>query len=339
MVKNVQQKEGKYKLYFMGITIFSLGCLSTLVFSNVTNTNGKDLTDISTIRKISTSKFIAPLLLSSDSKVFYEDDHFSQTISNYIKIKIKNGSATDISFYFKDLLTGRWTGVNENERYAPASLMKVPILIAVLKQAESDTSLLHKKLYYSGEKDLNEEEYYKPQKSIVKGHSYTVEELLDYMITYSDNNATVLLLGVTPQKNLSEIFTDLGLPSPEVITSGTVDYLSAKLYSRLFRVLYNSTYLQEEYSIQALKILNNIDFPNGIVSQMPKDIDVANKFGERTVYNIDKTVNYRELHDCGIVYVPKHPYLICIMTKGNDFKKLEAIIQDISEMTYKNIKQ
>ena len=211
-------------------------------------------------------------------------------------------------------------------------------MLAVFKQAESDPSFLKKELYYDGTIDSNQDEYYKPEDAILPHHSYTIETLLNYMITYSDNNATILLLSVTQKNALTEIFTDLGLPVPDDNTTGTIDYMSDKLYSRLFRVLYNSTYLNEEYSEKALKILANPDFPNGITHSLPKDILVANKFGERTIYNQNGSVRYRELHDCGIIYATKSPYLLCIMTKGANFKKLETIIQDISTMTYATMK-
>lgn len=322
------------------IVFFLLGCAFMYTFLNNINTKNQTFVDNSSpIRKPTTSKFIAPLLLSSENNKLYEDDAFYKTILGYINSKIKDGTASNISFYFKDLTSGIWTGVNENERYAPASLEKVPIMIATLKQSESDPSLLDKQIFYDGKIDRNTKEYYQSQKHILPNHSYSVEELISYMIMYSDNNATALLLSVTPQHNLTEIFTDLGLPIPEKDTYETIDFLSDRLYSRLFRVLYNSTYLNEENSEKALKLLSYTDFDNGIVSQVPKDVSVANKFGERTINNQNNVLVFRELHDCGIVYVPKNPYLICIMTKGDDFKKLESVIQDISKLTYDKMKK
>ncbi len=318
------------------ILVFFLGAISMYLSSAYLISSQKETSYV--IRKPSKSKFIAPLLLGSDGTTFYRDDSFSKTITSYTDNAISANRVLSVSVYFKNLTTGNWTGVNENDHYAPASLMKVPIMIAIFKQAEQDPAFLKKELYYDGSSDLNQEEYYKPKEKILPYRSYSIEKLLDYMITYSDNNATVLLLSVTPKSALTEVFTDLGLPVPDDTTTGTIDYMSDKLYSRLFRVLYNSTYLNEEYSEKALRILSNPDFPNGITHSLPQDISVANKFGERTIYNEDKTIRYRELHDCGIIYAPKSPYLLCIMTKGNDFKALEKIIQDISTMTYNRMK-
>ena len=65
---------------------------------------------------------------------------------------------------------------------------------------------------------------------------------------------------------------------------------------------------------------------------LPKNIIVAHKFGESG--ELGKEV---QLHDCGIVYSPQHPYLICVMTKGKDFKNLENVIRSISKIAYERL--
>jgi hypothetical protein len=60
---------------------------------------------------------------------------------------------------------------------------------------------------------------------------------------------------------------------------------------------------------------------------------IANKFGIRSE-NDDKD---QQLHDCGIIYYPNHPYLLCVMTKGNDVNEMEKVIQDISKSVFDEI--
>ena len=62
---------------------------------------------------------------------------------------------------------------------------------------------------------------------------------------------------------------------------------------------------------------------------------MAHKFGENT--DIDLTTGTqvdKELHDCGIVYVPQKPYLLCVMTRGQDFNSLTNVISSISKIVY-----
>jgi hypothetical protein len=46
----------------------------------------------------------------------------------------------------------------------------------------------------------------------------------------------------------------------------------------------------------------------------------------------------QHFHDCGIVYYPKHPYLLCVMTQGQDPETLENAIAEISKFTYTQVK-
>ena len=54
-----------------------------------------------------------------------------------------------MSIYFRNLETGDWVGINQNEDYDPASLLKVPVMILYLKHAESDPSILSRTYAYT----------------------------------------------------------------------------------------------------------------------------------------------------------------------------------------------
>jgi hypothetical protein len=61
----------------------------------------------------------------------------------------------------------------------------------------------------------------------------------------------------------------------------------------------------------------------------------SHKFGERKFLDSGET----QFHDCGIVYLPKKPYLLCIMTRGTDLNKATKVIKNISQAVYKNLTQ
>jgi formylmethanofuran dehydrogenase subunit D len=78
-------------------------------------------------------------------------------------------------------------------------------------------------------------------------------------------------------------------------------------------------------------------FKIGIVAGVPKDIKVSNKFGEQIIFDKNsKEIIRVELHDCGIVYVPKNPYILCIMTKGKVYNDLSLAISQISKKVYES---
>ena len=125
---------------------------------------------------------------------------------------------------------------------------------------------------------------------------------------------------------MADIFHDLNIDVPTEVPDFTI---SAKNYSTFLRILYNSTYLNDSDSEKALDILSKTTFVDGLVAGVPKGTTIAHKFGEHV-----SSFHEIELHDCGIIYYPQNPYLLCVMTKGQDFSKLAKIIADISAMVY-----
>jgi beta-lactamase class A len=86
-------------------------------------------------------------------------------------------------------------------------------------------------------------------------------------------------------------------------------------------------------SSKALELLTKTVYDKGLRAGVPEDIKIAKKFGERTYWDRDAF----QLHDCGIIYHPSKPYILCVMTKGDSFSQLEKIIQDISSLVYQTV--
>lgn len=290
------------------------------------------------LRAKSEYKYVNPLLTCGtwESKDFDEYTPLKKKVQNFIASMIDADKAEKVGVYFRELKGGHWFGVNENSKFSPASLLKVPVMIAYLKSAEKTPGVLGQSLYYDGSFDLNENEHFRSPYWIKPNRLYTVHDLLSAMIVNSDNNATQVLDANINHSSLLEVFTDLGLSIP-ADDAPEIDFMSPKSFTYFFRVLYNATYLSDEFSEKALNLLAGPDFPRGIQSTVPAGVTVAQKFGERSVFNSLGVLQSRELHDCGIIYYPAKPYLLCVMTKGKDFADLTSIIQNISSMTYEEM--
>ena len=74
-------------------------------------------------------------------------------------------------------------------------------------------------------------------------------------------------------------------------------------------------------------------FKDGLLAGVPRDVTVAHKFGSRRIGESEKV----QLHDCGIVYAPERPYILCVMTQGSDFTKLAGVIKSISANVYQSV--
>ena len=283
-------------------------------------------------------KLISPLLTcditrTQTSRILQP---LEKTLLSFIEKEKAEKRVTKVSLYFRDYQKGAWVSISENEKYAPASLLKVPVLIAYLKLAETDPAILMRRITYTDPIDYNHDTHFTPRETLIQGRSYTIEELLTRMIKHSDNKAASALIDRLDQKVLEEIYTDLGLVLPPAPTKEYVEFMTVKSYAYFFRVLYNATYLSRAMSEKALALLAGTDFEIGLKAGVPKNIEVAHKFGERTLFEIDS--NLKDLHDCGVVYLPEHPYLLCIMTQGYDFETLADEIKQISQMIYADVR-
>ncbi|MGE5392703.1 MAG: serine hydrolase [Candidatus Saccharibacteria bacterium] len=276
-------------------------------------------------------QFINPLLDVIDEEEFPQElKPFKSKVEKIIGQQVEAGNANRVSVYFRDLNNGPWFGINEKDGYLPASLLKVPLMMNYYKEAEKNPGILNDKIVYRRLID-NLDQRYKPSQQAEVGKEYTAEELIELMIKYSDNNSLALLV---------EHFDALGKSRLGIFKSLDVNFdlkpeseISVKNYSTFFRILFNSSYLSQYYSEKALEILADTEFDSGIRQGVPKEIAVAEKFGERQA-----TEDEVSLHACGIVYYPKHPYLLCMMTSGKNYDRLSSAIKTISETVYGEVK-
>lgn len=275
-------------------------------------------------------KYISPLL-ECEINFGRELRPFQDKVQAYVAERIQRGFASHVSVYFRDLNNGPWFGIAERADFSPASLLKVPLMIAILSEAEKNPSLLSQKLVYDGKEDANASAAiaYPPEKVLDPGRAYAVDDLIYRMIAFSDNNAKVMLRHVIPLVDLIRVYGELGIPWPADPKSE--NFMTVKQYASCFRILFNATYLDKEMSERALGYLAECRFREGLVAGSPSNVTIAHKFGQR-IYE-----DRKQLHDCGIVYLPGRPYLLAVMTRGDDYDKLTTVIKGVSLLVYEEV--
>ncbi|MBX4211396.1 MAG: class A beta-lactamase-related serine hydrolase [Candidatus Yanofskybacteria bacterium] len=320
------------RLLMVAIAIFAigtaLGWLSSDAYTRNREANAID--QIKVINGDPQYRFIRPLLgyEAPEAKNFGQYEELDAKLNEVVAdAQRKNVHA---SVYFRDLALGAWIGVNQDEQYAPASLLKVPLLIYYLKLAEKDSKILEEQVTVNIKDDVNSLESIKSTRMIVSGRSYSVRELLEYMIQDSDNNAMYALFSHANQNTLAQILLSIGIQIPP---ESKPDFVSVKTYAQFFRILYNITFLNKDMSEYALNILSKTTYVDGLAKPIPATVPLVHKFGE---FSIKDDPNSHELHDCGIIYTSR-PYLLCIMTRGSNPAELQNTIQKISEVTYTEI--
>jgi len=287
------------------------------------------------VRENSTKyNYINPIILIDNSKVTYKElNPLKDDVEKYINKEISSQEAERISFYFRDMNSSAWTGVNADDKFYPASILKVVTMMTYLRSAEDDPNIMNQKLFYKNYPI--DEQNYPPSLTLSDGY-YNIGRLLGQSIIESDNSAEKALYENKVNEHL-EALRILRLPAPP---TPLADFMSPREVSNIFRSLYGSTYLLDSYSEQALGFLTQTNFKQGLNQGVDSNIKIAHKFGEYTIDQKDDTAtpDY-ELHDCGIVYYPQKPYFICVMTEGKKFADLEKIIGQISSITFSYIKK
>ncbi len=318
-------------LFLFGIVLFVLGGVSGYLFSQ--SRAGKPLLPTSKEVRQGGYRFINPLLECENAEELGTSlVSVKKIIGDVVTSHLNAGDATIASVYFRDLNNGPWFGINISAPFSPASLLKLPLLMSYLQQGETDSTFFQKEVIFKTDQDYDANRTIAEGPPLIQGKKYTIEELLSYMIEYSSNNAAYFLFNYLPKGQIDQVYKDLDLP----VLSGTVDSytMTVKDYASFLRILYNASYLSRQSSEKALELLSKSTYVDGLVAGVPKNVMVAHKFGERVFGDNNEK---RELHDCGVIYYPAHPYLLCVMTQGSDTTKLTKTIADISSHIYSEV--
>jgi beta-lactamase class A len=252
---------------------------------------------------------------------------FRAEVETLLARRMRAGAATRVSVYFRDLNNGPWFTAGDPKEYRVASLLKVPLLIGYLKRAETEPGILQRRLSYGGDAGTADDQNVVPEHPLVPGESYTIWELLEHAVVNSDNEAAALLATEDGGQSIEAIRRLVEFPP---FRDGNL-YLTPRNFAAMFRILYNASYLSIAGSERALGLLVRSAFRDGLVAGVPSGIRVANKFGERVDDGVVK------LHDCGIVYHPAKPYVLCVMSEGTRFADLAHLIADVSRLAFDEV--
>ncbi|MDO8515754.1 MAG: serine hydrolase [bacterium] len=241
----------------------------------------------------------------------------------------------NIAFYVEDLNTGAWMGWQERTEFIPASLLKIPVAIGIMKKVDEGAWTL--------ETAFNMDSRYKDKSfgslwQVPDGTPLSIDRLLKEMLQYSDNTAANILMDQLTVKERDDIYYYIGLENPEAPLEQAANRpLFRKMTPRnlvtIFRALYNATYLTRQSSQYLATILTETKFDKTLPSEIPPDVKVAHKIANFFVRDPNQPKNF---HDCGIVYVPEHPYLFCFMTKEMSVDEAMSAIVGIGNITYRH---
>lgn len=238
------------------------------------------------------------------------------------KITADNKSGS-VSIYFEYLNSGANIQINNDTSFYPASLVKLPAAMAVMKKVESGQWHMDNRLVLM---EQDRDSRFGTLYTQPVGTSFTIEDLLKAELIRSDDTAHNILMRNLSESELNDLRDAIGLED----LFNERGQVSAKEYSRLFRALYESSYLTRADSERILQWLTETSFNNMLASGLPAHTTFAHKIGED-----DEQQNYL---DSGIVYLSNRPYMLTVMAKDHDQKSADTIMKQISSAAYKYIK-
>lgn len=253
-------------------------------------------------------------------------------LKSIIDSHLEDGSLSDVSLYYRDLKSLGWFGYREDESFVPASLLKLIFALAVYKQEEAAPGFLTKKIQFTQAVYDVASKRGSVDTKLILNQWYSMQDLVEDMMINSDNSARDLISTAVDERYIDELYSIVDVHTPEARKEYQI---SAKDYSLFLRILYNSKFINEEHSNALLAIMAKSSFTGGLVGGVDAAIPIAHKFGVYTFTdgtNSNKVV--QEIHDCGIIYYPNEPYLLCVMTKGENQDTLASIIREISKSVY-----
>ncbi|MBC7467434.1 MAG: serine hydrolase [Bdellovibrio sp.] len=323
-------------IYLLG---FVAGAASVFVF-NFWHDSQKIRT-IASDKRLPTQKLISPLLECAVREPDPKDlenplASFSEEIQNFMNKSQNKSTDLKADIYFQDLIGGTAIDVGDNISLRAGSLLKIPLVMAYFKWSESEPDVLNKKVIFDQKDSLKlyDVQGVKPSKTLQLGQSYTIAELMHAAIVYSDNVAASLLEHYDNRSGLKKVAVDLDIPVHEGVPPLREPHI--KDYASYFRVLFNAAYLDQNKSNEFLKLLSESEYKDGLVAGVPTEVLVSHKFGEATGLN-NSDVHF--LNDCGIIYLPKRPYLLCISVHGKDESQMTPLVQKISNLVYKKMEE
>ncbi len=256
----------------------------------------------------------------SDARLDFQT--LQQSYQDYIS---QNGLDGKVSLYFEYLPTGSSIGIGEDKQLVGASLLKVPLSIAFYKQVERGK--IDPNTTVSLKKEWLSDTYGTLYKKGV-GYQLTYQQALQYMLRDSDNTAALTIYNAVAKAEGTDKLDLLGFVDAHYSQTKQQNVLiGPQAYTSVLKCLYYACYVNRDHSQAILSQLTHSENNDRLAAFTPNSLVIAHKIG---------TFGNENQSDCGIFYVAKRNYALCVMVQESD-PQASRVIGDISLMTYEYI--
>ena len=231
-----------------------------------------------------------------------------------------------VAVAWHDYESGRSFEMEGDRWFHAASVIKVAILLALLKNADDNSLRLDDPLHVRNRFvsiadgsifriDRGRDGDAECHRRI--GRTMHLEELARAMITRSSNLATNLLLDWLGVANVRRVLSDAGIKGVRIVRGvednaaferGLNNEMTPNGARQIFQIICESGFLRENSRDLMRDILLAQEFNSMIPAGLPNGLKVAHKTGEISTHS----------HDVGVVYPPdRKPYVVSIFTESD----------------------
>jgi beta-lactamase class A len=236
-------------------------------------------------------------------------------VLNSFNEKVKNLTGV-YGLYVIDLNTGFSYGINENEEFEPASLIKLPVMVAMYIENEEGRLSLEVKYKLRNEDKVGGAGslYSKPE-----GYEITYKDLIRIMGKQSDNTAFNIARYTLGEETINRTLEKIGMQNTRLSENKT----TPEDIGRFFEELWNGNIIRDDHKDELLGYLTDTLYEEWIAAGVPVGVRVAHKFG--------REVNV--VNDAGIVYSQK-PFVIVLLSEGVVEKEADSIFPELTKLVY-----
>lgn len=263
---------------------------------------GSDKKDLILFRPLKVNYTVEQKKFEVEKDQSSQNRNFLSTLQD--KISKLQGS---YAIYVFRLSENKGYGINEDVIMPAASIMKVPILLAVMKKVENG------QLEMDSEYVLRDEDKQSgsgPIEFMDAGTKLSVKILLAYMTKNSDNTATYVLANMIGRKEIEIEIERLGMKNTNFDENTTT---AADLVT-MWRKIYEMK--NEEIN----KLLENSIYEDRLPAGLPDTVEVIHKVG----------TGEGVWADAGIV-MAEEPLVIVILNKNVDLDQAAKIVPDLTK--------
>ena len=207
-------------------------------------------------------------------------------------------------------------GIFDKEKFEAASLVKLPVLATLYKEAEAGNIDLDTKYSLKNSDKITGSGSLSGKPA---GTVLTYRDLARFMGKQSDNTAYGIIKRILGDAKINKEISDLGMTNTSLSDHSTSPYDTGIFFEKL----YKNQIVKEKYKNEILDYLTDTIYENWLVAGIPEEIRVAHKYG-------------RELHvvnDAGVVFT-KEPFILVIMTKGVVEREADEFFPKLTKVIY-----